>query len=84
MILYFMILLLFRVIIYFLTCSYFRKAGPYRARRGAGTSIFGAYFSKKTRIFTTYSTVPASGTARRDPPRHGDLDAQILVKKGLM
>ena len=63
---------------------YLRKAGPYRARRGAGTSIFGAYFYQKARIFTTYSTVPTSGTARRDPPRHGDLDAQILVKKGLM
>ena len=25
-----------------------------------------------------------TGTARRDPPRHGDFDAQILVKKGLM
>ena len=72
------------ILIYFRIILIFEEAGPYRARRGAGTSIFGAYFSKKTRVFTTYSTVPASGIARRDPPRHGDLDAQILVKKGLM
>ena len=31
----------------FILLSYLRKAGPYRARRGAGTSIFGAYFFKK-------------------------------------
>ena len=61
----------------------FEEAGPYHARRGAGTSIFGTYFSKKN-IFPTYSTVPASGASRRDPPRHGDFGAQILVKKGLM
>ena len=60
------------------------KAGPYRARRGAGTSIFGTCFSKNNFISPTYSTVPASGASRRDPPRHGDFGAQILVKKGLM
>ena len=41
-------------------------------------------FFRKTRIFTTYSTVPTSGIARRDPPRHGDFDAQIFVKNRLM
>ena len=42
------------------------------------------YFLQKSRIFTVYSKVAATGVSRRDPPRHGDLDAQILVKKGLM
>ena len=99
---------------------YMMKAGPYRARRGADTSISGAYFSeqkvvfsnqmlfyirgrlgrialaagqepqcsgrmfRKTRISTTYSTVPTLGTARRDPPRHVDVIIQILVKIWLM
>ena len=45
---------------------------------------FGAYFSKKTRVFPTYSTVPASGIARRDPPRHVDVIIQILIKIRLM
>merc|ERR1712110_1214593 len=49
---------------------------------GAGTSMFVAYFFKKTRIFHTYSTVPASGASRRDPPRHGDLD-KFSSKKAL-
>ena len=51
-------LILFDVILIFVDifwCSFdifwyfciFEEAGPYRARRGAGTSIFGAYFSKK-------------------------------------
>ena len=31
---------------YMFILSIFEEAGPYRARRGAGTSIFGAYFSK--------------------------------------
>ena len=60
------------------------KAGPYRARRGADTSIFGAYSLKQTRIFTVYSKVPASGTSRRDPPRHGVFGAHIFIKKGLL
>ena len=50
---------------------YLRKAVPSRARRGAGTFIFGTYFSK-TRTFTTDGTVPTSGIARRGPPRHVD------------
>ena len=37
-----------------------------------------------TRVFTVYSTVPASGTSRRDPPRHGVFGAHIFSKKGLM
>ena len=45
---------------------------------------FSGRIFQKTLIFTTYSTVPASGASRRDPPRHGDFGAQILVKKGLM
>ena len=61
----------------------FEEAGPDHARRGAGTSIFGAYFSK-TFIFQTYTTVLASGIARRDPPRHVDVVMQILVKIRLM
>ena len=36
---------------YYIICLYLRKAGPYRARRGAGTSIFGRYFSNK-HVFT--------------------------------
>ena len=60
------------------------KAGPYRARRGADTSIFVAYFLKQIRIFTVYSTVPASGVSRRDPPRRDDFGGQISVKKGLL
>ena len=34
------------IFIYFNIIFIFEEAGPYRARRGAGTSIFGAYFSK--------------------------------------
>ncbi len=60
------------------------KAGPYRARRGADTSIFGPYFFKKTSIFTVYSKVTATGVSRRDPPRHGVFGGQIFVKKGIM
>ena len=78
-------LILFDVILIYVDLIFiFEEAEPRRARRGAGTSIFGAYFSKKTRIFTPYSTVPTSGIARRDPPRHGDFDAQIFVKNRLM
>ena len=41
-------LILFGVILlYFDIIFIFEEAGPYCARRGAGTSIFGAYFSKK-------------------------------------
>ena len=60
------------------------KAGPYRARRGADTSIFGAYFFLKTHVFTVYSTVPASGTSRRDPLRHGVFGAHLSIKKALL
>ena len=42
------------------------------------------YFVQKTFVLTTYSAVPASGTSRCEPARHGDLDAPILVKKSLM
>ena len=57
------------------------EAEPRRARRGAGTSIFAAYFSKKN---PSSSTVPASGASRRDPPRHVDVSIQILIKIRLM
>ena len=59
------------------------EAEPRRAHRGAGTSIFGAFF-RKTVILPTYSIVPASGIARRDPPRHVDVIIQILIKIRLM
>ena len=39
-----------------------------------------SYFQKKTNNFITDSTVPTSGIARRDPPRHVDVIIQILVK----
>ena len=54
-----------------------------RSPRGRNLN-FRAVFFKKTNIFTAYSTVPASGASRRDPPRHGDFGAQILDKTGLM
>ena len=66
--------------LYFDAFFIFEEAEPRRARRGAGTSIFGAYFPKKKHIFIPYSTVPTSGIARRDPPRHVDVIIQILVK----
>ena len=76
--------ILFRVILsYFDIIFICEEAGPYCARRGAGTWIFGAYY-KNTRIFTTDSTVPTSGIARRDPSRHVDVIIQILVKIRLM
>ena len=53
--------------------------GQQRQRRKL--SDYGTQFFAKQKMFRH---VPASGTARRDPPRHGDFDAQILVKKGLM
>ena len=62
---------------------YLQKAGRIALAAGQEPQFSGRIF-QKTRIFTTYSTVPASGIARRDPPRHGDFIAQILVKKGLM
>ena len=72
------------ILSYFDIIFIFEEAGSYCARRGAGTSIFGTYFSKKTCIFTPYSTVPTSGIARRDPSRHVDVIIQILVKIRLM
>ena len=60
----------------------FEEAEPRRARRGAGPSFFGVYL--KTHVFTTYSTAPTSGIARRDPPRHVDVSIQILIKSRLM
>ena len=79
-----MLILFGFIFAYFDKIFIFEEAGPYCARRGAGTSIFGVYFSKKTRVFTTYSIVPASGIARRDPPRHVDVITQILIKIRLM
>ena len=64
---------------YFDTIFIFEEAEPRRARSGAGTSILGAYLSKKTRIFTPY-TIPTSGIVRRDPPRHVDVIIQILAQ----
>ena len=46
-----MLLLFENMLIYFDICFIFEKAGTYRARRGAGTSIFGATFSKKSSLF---------------------------------
>ena len=54
-----------------------------RSPRGRNLN-FRSVFFEKTFIFPTYSTVPASGIARRDPPRHGNFGAQILVTKSLM
>ena len=42
--------------------------------------LFSERIVRKTFIFPTYSTVPASGIARRDPPRHVDVVMQILIK----
>ena len=39
--------LIFVIIILIGYSDSYVKAGPYRARRGAGTSIFGLYFAKK-------------------------------------
>ena len=39
---------------------------------------------RKNVILPTYSIVPASGIARRDPPRHVDVIIQILIKIRLM
>ena len=44
---------------------------------------FSGRIFQNTRIFTTYSTVLASGRARRDPPRHVDVVIQILVNVAL-
>ena len=64
--------------VYFHILDIIEEAGPDHARRGAGTSIFGACrFRKKTFIFLAYSIVLASGIARRDPPRR--VDAVIHV-----
>ena len=58
----------------------FEKAYRVALAAGQEPQLSERVFPKK-RIFITYSTVLASGIARRDPPRRGDLDAQILVKK---
>ena len=51
-----------------------------RSPRGRHLNFRGVC-SQKTRIFTVYSKVPASGVSRRDPPRREDFGRQIFVKK---
>ena len=58
----------------------FEEAGPDHARRGAGTSIFGAYLRDKNFILPSCSTVLASGASRRDPPRRVDVIIQMFIK----
>ena len=48
------------------------------------TCVDGTKFDFDIAIFTTYSTVPTSGIARRDPSRHVDVIIQILTKIRLM
>ena len=44
------------------------------------TPQFSGVCFKQKRIITTYSAVPTSGIARRDPPRHVDVIIQIRIK----
>ena len=50
-----------------------------RSPRGRNLNFRDVIF-KSTSIFTTYSAVPTSGIARRDPSRHVDVIIQILIK----
>ena len=39
------------------------------------------FCSEDSLFLTVYRRASTSGTSRRDPPRHGDSDAQILIRK---
>ena len=61
----------------------FEKAYRVALAAGQEPQLSERIFSNKS-IFITYSAVTASGTARRDPPRHVDVIIQILIKIRLM
>ena len=72
-------------IVLFVECTFIFEEGwaVSRSPRGRNLNFRGAFFPT-TSIFTAYSSVPASGIARRDPPRHVDVIIQILIKIRLM
>ena len=57
--------------------SYLGKAGPYRARRGAGASIFGATFLKQVYLSpTTYDFLRIINTFLKNHPGQAGIDKE--------
>ena len=71
------------ILIYFDIILYLKRLDRIALAAGQEPQFSERIF-RKTFIFPTYSTVPASGIARRDPPRHVDVIIQILIKIRLM
>ena len=66
----------------------FEEAGPYHAHRGAGTSIFGTYFSKKKHLFSlpTALWIQFAHSTHNERLRcapHRNICAHFWLKRGL-